>query len=115
MGGGSYSKGAHFCIAYIVALPILYAIPVERFLRPAKIARSVNAWFLAVGRKLARCLAFSFPEKVRRSLGGFQDICFDICFPLTLIVPTTLTVLMLEKGQLFDIMEAYAKGAALHK
>jgi len=100
----SYSKVLTF--VSLTSLPaILYAIPVERFLS-LQIARSVNAWFLAVVASWRVALLIVFLKRYAQ-LGGFQIIVSTL-LPLTLIV-TTLTVLNLERA-VFDIMGGLREG-----
>ena len=100
----SYSKVLTF--VSLTSLPaILYAIPVERFLS-LQIARSVNAWFLAVVASWRVGLLIVFLKRYAQ-LGGFQIIVSTL-LPLTLIV-TTLTILNLERA-VFDIMGGLREG-----
>ncbi len=100
----SYSKVLTF--VSLTSLPaILYAIPVERFLS-LQIARSVNAWFLAVVASWRVALLIVFLKRYAQ-LGGFQIIVSTL-LPLTLIV-TTLTILNLERA-VFDIMGGLREG-----
>jgi hypothetical protein len=94
----SYSKVVTF-VSLTSAPAILYAIPVERFFS-LDVARSVNAWFLAVVAAWRFALLIFFLRKYAQ-LGAFQTIV-AACLPLKMIV-TTLTALNLERA-VFDIM-----------